>query len=153
MFLKKSFLCALLVTSLSTPIYAASNWDDSNGMNGVKTLIENQDYQSAIYELKSMVSKDAYNADAFNLLGFSHRKLKRYEAAEKYYLRALELNPKHKGAMEYLGELYVETKRMDKANEMLIRLDEVCFFKCEEYKQLKGYIEGNKGEMKTSSNW
>jgi Tfp pilus assembly protein PilF len=61
--------------------------------------------------------------------------------AEEYYGRALELDPKHKGAMEYLGELYVETDRMDEAHLMLARLNDACFLSCKEYRQLKEVIE------------
>ena len=73
--------------------------------------------------------------------------------AEQYYNRALELDPKHKGAMEYLGELYVETGRMDEANQMLSRLDNACFLSCSEYKQLKSVIEGKGQGLEAKSSW
>ena len=150
----KPLICALLISSLSAPVFAAkpNSWGDSSEMTKVSQKIDDKQYESAIQDLQKMVAKDADNADAYNLLGFSHRKIKKYDEAEKYYLRALTLNPKHKGAMEYLGELYVETNRMDKANDMLTRLDEACFFGCKEYKQLKGYIEQKEQVLNVSSN-
>lgn len=149
----KPVICALLISTLSVPAFAAkpSSWGDSGEMSKVSRKLDDQQYESAILDLQAMVAKDADNADAYTLLGFSHRKIKQYEAAEKYYLRALTLNPKHKGAMEYLGELYVETDRMDNANDMLVRLDEACFFGCKEYTKLKTFIENKKEGLDVSA--
>lgn len=155
--LSKPLICALFVSSLSTPVLAApshtSTWSASDSMGAVETKIEDKQYQAAIYDLKKIVAKDADNADAYNLLGFTHRKLKQYEVAEEYYQKALALDPKHKGALEYLGELYVETNRMDKANEMLTRLDKACFFGCDEYSTLKKMIEQKSQGLEVSSKW
>ena len=79
-----------------------------------------------------------------NYLGFSHRKLGNYEEAERYYLRALEIEPEHRGANEYIGELYLETDRPELAEERLQVLDDACFFGCEEYDELKEAIEAYK---------
>ena len=80
-------------------------------------------------------------ADTLNYLGFTTRKLGDYENGEKYYLLGLEIDPKHKGINEYLGELYVVTNRMDLAKERL-KVLETC--NCEEYNELKEIIEGTK---------
>lgn len=138
-----TFAGVLLMVCLAAPTYAAQSYSlgKSDKMGDVAEKIESKQYQAAIDELKTIVAKDAENADAFNLLGYSNRKLKRYDIAEEYYERALQLEPKHKGAMEYLGELYVETDRMDEAHLMLGRLDDACFLSCKEYRQLKGVIE------------
>ncbi|RLU01933.1 tetratricopeptide repeat protein [Ketobacter sp.] len=150
----KPLICALLVSALSAPVYAAkpSSWGESDALGGVSKKIDAQQYDAAILDLEKIVAKDADNADAYNLLGFSNRKLKHYEVAEKYYLRALTLNPKHKGAMEYLGELYVETNRLDQARDMLTRLDEACFFGCKEYRELKAVIEQKEQKLEVSAN-
>ena len=58
--------------------------------------------------------------------------------AEKFYLAALKINPKHAGANEYLGELYLQTKRPEEAKKILEVL-KTC--NCEEYKELKEKIE------------
>src|SRR5690606_15355457 len=138
-------ICLLLASSLAAPAYSApSNWGKADNMRGVEQKIAARQYEAAIEDLKKILVNDADNADACNLLGFTHRKLKRYDVAEEYYQRALSLNPGHKGAMEYLGELYVETGRMEEANAMLARLDKACLFSCEEYKSLKEVIEKQK---------
>jgi tetratricopeptide (TPR) repeat protein len=66
------------------------------------------DYVGAIPLLRKSVAADSRNADAYNLLGFSHRKLGQIDAALAHYGKALTLEPEHRGANEYLGELYLE---------------------------------------------
>lgn len=142
--LLKPLTCAALIACVSTSAFSApGHWgsSDSQFMKSAEAKIEAKNYPAAIDDLKGLVASDTNNADAYNLLGFTHRKLKRYEEAEQYYQRALTINPKHKGALEYMGELYVETDRLDKANQLLQRLDEVCYFGCKEYDTLKDKIE------------
>lgn len=151
-------ICALLVSVLSAPVLAApsswsSNKEDQRELKQVENKIEARQYQAAIDDLKGMLASDPANADVYNLLGYSHRKMKRYELAESYYDQALHLDPKHKGAMEYLGELYVETGRMEEAEAMLARLDKACLFTCEEYKQLKTYIEQKEQGLASHTSW
>lgn len=151
------FTFVLLTSIASTSVFAApSNWGNSGNklMASAEKHIEAKNYDAAIGDLKQRVSSNPNDADAYNLLGYTHRKTKRYGLAEEYYQRALQLNPKHKGALEYLGELYVETDRMDEASEMLGRLDKACFFECEQYTTLKAMIETKKdgaGKLQQSS--
>jgi ATP phosphoribosyltransferase regulatory subunit HisZ len=58
-------------------------------------------------------------------------------AAERYYQSALKLEPKHKGALEYYGELLLMKNDLAGAEQMLARLDKVCVFSCEEFRDLK----------------
>jgi len=85
--------------------------------------------------------KKPLQADTLNYLGFTTRKLGDYENGEKYYLLGLEIEPKHIGINEYLGELYVATNRLNLAKERL-KILENC--NCEEYTELKEIIEGTK---------
>ena len=78
-----------------------------------------------------------------NYLGYSHRKLGHTEKALGYYQQALEIEPKHRGANEYLGELYLELKQLDKAEERLKVLSTACNA-CEEYVELKEKVEAFK---------
>ena len=104
-------------------------------------LFEDGDYAGAIPLLQKSVATDSSNADAYNLLGFSHRKLGEIEAALTFYGKALALEPEHRGANEYLGELYLELGRLDEAQERLAVLEKACFFGCEEYSDLEAMIE------------
>ena len=80
-------------------------------------------------------------ADTLNYLGFTTRKLGDFKKGEEYYLQGLQIDPKHKGINEYLGELYVVTNRMELAKE---RLEVLKDCNCEEYGELKEIIEGTK---------
>ena len=103
-------------------------------------LIKAKSYKDAIPLLKLAALKAPENADIQNYLGYAHRKIKSFDAAFKYYEAALKIEPKHRGANEYLGELYLQTNQPAKAEERLKVLDGACFFGCEEYTELKEAI-------------
>lgn len=103
-------------------------------------LISDEKYQQAITELDEALLDDPENADLLNLKAYSHRKLKQFDAALENYQKALQIEPEHRGANEYLGELYLQTGQLDKAEERLEVLDDACFFGCEEYDELKEAI-------------
>ena len=109
--------------------------------------ISNGNYQLSIKYLLKAAKTSLDNPDVYNLLGFSHRKLDKVEEAFKYYIRALKLNPRHQGANEYIGELYLRTNNLKKAEEHLEVLDDICLFGCEEYDDLKDAIEKYKKSM------
>ena len=106
-----------------------------------KALIEKKDWPSAIASLEKFVKANPNNADGFNLLGFSLRNVKRYPEAIFNYKEALRIDPAHRGAHEYLGQTYVQTKQLDKAKELLASLEKICGTQCEEYVDLKKSID------------
>jgi len=112
---------------------------NSNYDNGVKA-VENADFKLAIKLFTRAVADEPKDADAWNYLGFSNRKLKNYNAALTAYQQALSIDPKHRGANEYLGELYLQTDELAKARERLKKLDKICYFGCDEYNDLKAAI-------------
>ena len=121
----------------------SSSSESSSGptLADARALIRAENWKPAIAMLKTIIAEDSRNADALNLLGFSLRKSGDVKNAEGFYLKALKLNPKHKGANEYLGELYVETGHMDKAKERLEVLAKLCGnTTCEEYEDLEKAI-------------
>ena len=95
-------------------------------------------YLKALGKLEKAYDKDKKNADILNYLGFALRKTGDFEKAEKFYLEGLKIDAGHLGINEYLGELYVQTNRMELAKERLQVLDGC---KCEEYDELKELIE------------
>ena len=97
-------------------------------------------YNSAYKELLEANKIESRNPDILNYLGFTLRKTGKFEQAEKYYLQGLEIKPNHNGINEYLGELYVQTNRIDKAKERLAVLKNC---KCKEFNELKELIEKN----------
>ena len=74
-------------------------------------------------------------------MGFTSRKIGNFEKAEEFYLKGLGIKPNHNGINEYLGELYVQTNRIDKANE---RLEVLKNCNCKEYQELDLIIK-NRG--------
>jgi tetratricopeptide (TPR) repeat protein len=96
-------------------------------------------YESAIDILEDIVDDNPRNADAWNLMGYSYRKLGDYDEALEYYEKALKLKPNHVGANEYMGELYLEMKDLPKAEERLSVLTKACNG-CEEQKELEEKI-------------
>ena len=99
----------------------------------------NKRYVKAQNLLIKSNNKKPNDADTLNYLGFTTRKLGDFENGEKYYLQGLAIDPNHKGINEYLGELYVATKRHNLAVE---RLEVLKGCNCEEYEQLKAVIAG-----------
>ena len=111
-----------------------------NFLNG-RQASRDGNYRSSIKYFFKATKKDPNNADAYNLLGYSHRKLGFNDKAYDYYKIALKLDPRHRGAHEYIGELYLKKDELEKAKEHLKHLDSICFFGCEEYDDLKEAIK------------
>ena len=168
MFMKKVYLIILIIfyntqifaagpaptdqerkTTASTGVKAASNFDIGEKwiFKGKKLEKKNKQkkakkaYEKAIVKLLEANSQNPGNPDTLNLLGFSHRKIGDYDNAEIYYSMGLEIDPKHVGINEYMGELFVATNRMDEAKKRLAVLENC---NCKEYKELKLVIEGKK---------
>jgi len=97
-------------------------------------------YLKALSKFEKAYTKNKKNADILNYLGFTLRKTGNLKEAEKYYLAGLDLDSGHLGINEYLGELYVQTGRIELANERLAVL-KGC--DCEEYEELKELIDNN----------
>lgn len=140
---------ALLVSVVLAPTLtiesarAVDNMETSGDVDlaSVRAKIKAQDYKTALTELRDL-AEDTQNADIYNLLGFTLRKTGDYATSLSYYTKALDLQPDHKAAREYLGELYVETGHMDKAKEQLATLTKLCPAGCEEREDLQRAIAG-----------
>jgi tetratricopeptide (TPR) repeat protein len=111
-------------------------------IQSARAAIAQQDWQSAQTILLKALTADSTNADFHNLYAYSVRKSANpdMDRVFSHYNEALRLNPKHRGAHEYLGEAYLMTNSLAKAKEQLAALDKLCFFGCEEYSDLKKAI-------------
>jgi Flp pilus assembly protein TadD len=109
--------------------------------------IKSKNYEAAI-RLLTEHSEQKSSADWNNLMGYAHRKKSPPELveAEKYYQTALQIDPKHKGALEYYGELLLIKNDLTGAESLLKRLDQICTFSCEEYRDLKKSIQNYKSK-------
>ena len=103
-------------------------------------LIMQKNFSAALNLLKQADSTYANNADVNNLLGFSSRNLKQFSESARYYQKALRVNPNHLGALEYQGELFLQTKKVSAAKKNLAKLKQLCGVNCEEYLDLKKAI-------------
>lgn len=106
-----------------------------------KEAIEAQDYATAIARLEKVTAAEPENADAFNLLGYALRENGQVEEAIGQYRKALEIDPDHLGAHEYIGQAYLKLHQPEKAKEHLAELDDLCLVGCKEYRSLKAAIE------------
>jgi Flp pilus assembly protein TadD len=102
----------------------------------VRAKIKAKEFKAAIADLNVMIEKGVQHADVHNLLGFSLRKSGDIKSAYTFYKKALDFDPEHKGALEYLGELYVETGELAKARQHVVLLQKLCPQGCEELEDL-----------------
>jgi Tfp pilus assembly protein PilF len=107
-----------------------------------RAAIEKKDWDTAQAILRMAVGRDPSNADYHNLFAYSIRKGANPDMSLvfKHYNEALRIDPKHKGAHEYLGEAYLMVGNVGKAKEHLAQLDQICFFPCREFSELKTAI-------------
>ena len=137
------FSLALLLTAAlpATGARAVDNItsNDAPDLASVRAKIKAKDFKGALAELTPMLTTHQH-ADVYNLMGFSLRKTGDYKQAYTFYRKALDFNPEHKGALEYLGELYVETGQVEKARENVVLLKKLCPTGCEELADLEQAI-------------
>ena len=104
-------------------------------------LINSENFSKAHEELKT-VNAGGRGADRYNLLGFTARKSGDLVGASQYYEKALELNPKHVGALQYQGELFITLGEIENAKQNLEKIGKICWlFSCYEEKLLKTAID------------
>lgn len=103
-------------------------------------------YQDAVTLLENVVTQQPKNADALNYLGFANRKLGNKDKSLGYYQAALKNDPNHRGAREYLGELYIQMGDLPKAEEQLATLAKLCPSGCSERNELTTAIAKAKGQ-------
>jgi Flp pilus assembly protein TadD len=100
---------------------------------------DRQDWSGAANVMKDAVAAKPDNADYHNLYAYSLRKsgTQQMDLVFQHYNEALRLDPKHRGAHEYLGEAYLQVGNLAKAKDELAALDKLCLFGCSEYSELK----------------
>jgi len=137
----KIVMALVIAGSSLLPAYADGGYEKKDSpLKPFHELIEDEKYQQAITELEQALRDDPDNADMLNLMAYSQRKLKHFDIAMDYYQQALSIEPQHRGANEYLGELYLQLGQPDKAEERLEVLDKECFFGCDEFDKLEAAI-------------
>jgi Flp pilus assembly protein TadD len=132
---------AVSVAADSTPAKSDPAW-----LTDARASIKSNNYDQAIKQLQS--ANEVNSADWNNLMGYSLRKKQPPDlvSSEKYYQAALKIDPSHRAALEYYGELLLMKKDLPGAEAMLARLDKACLFSCEEYRDLKASIAKYQGK-------
>jgi tetratricopeptide (TPR) repeat protein len=129
----------------------------SDLLKQARKSVDMQRYREAIGDLEKVVKDQPKNADALNLLGYSHRKLSEYDLSVSYYQKALAADPKHRGANEYLGEAYLELNKLPEAEARLAELNQICGTGCKEYQALAAavaqYKAGKRPPQSSRANW
>jgi Flp pilus assembly protein TadD len=130
-------VASLLATGAAIAADVVATPSKPDALTPARARIAEKNWPAAIDELKK-VNLPA-SADWNNLMGYSLRKADsaNLAEAEKFYDEALRIEPKHRGALEYSGELYLMTGHLEKAEQRLAALDKACFLPCEEYTDLK----------------
>ena len=118
------------------PDAAARDTDYAAG----KQAMEKKNWPEAVKRFSQAALRDPENPDLQNYLGYAHRNLGQFDPAFKYYKRALELSPRHRGAHEYIGEAYLLTGDLASAEKHLAALREICLLPCEELGDLEKAI-------------
>ena len=101
----------------------------------------NGDWQEAITYFKKAVAADAKNAEAYNLMGYSYRRMGEADPAFEAYAKALDLDPRHRGANEYLGQTYLLVGDTAMAQAQLAILKDLCGNQCKETVKLRNAIK------------
>ena len=142
-----SFLAALMALStfLAVPALAAGTSDGSSATAAAsyaeaKAMVDEGNFVAALPNLIALTKADAKNADAWNLLGFTYRKLGQLEDSDAAYLTVLSINPDHLGALEYQGELFITTGKLDEAKANLGKLQALCGT-CEQAQDLEAALK------------
>ncbi len=138
-------LCAVvfsLFVVATAPVFAAGTSDGSSTASSTessyadaKAMVDAGKFKDALPALQMITQDDPKNADAWNLLGFTHRMLGHMDDASKAYLVVLKINPNHLGALEYQGELFLKTGKPDLAKANLAKLKALCG-NCEQFGDL-----------------
>ena len=142
----------------SYPVYSAGS--DSGGSSTITSksnyyydalkLIKKESFKAAVENLNKAEKNQKKDADIYNYLGFSYRKMGNMKLAAVNYEKALDIDPKHKGALEYQGEMYITLGQLDKAKANLKRLSSICFLGCSEEKILKKSILNSQKGIKST---
>jgi tetratricopeptide (TPR) repeat protein len=98
--------------------------------------IEAKDWSGAVAKLKMSERRNPDSADLQNYLGYSYRNLKQYDLAFMHYKRAIAIDPRHRGAHEYIGEAYLMTGDLASAQKHRELLQGICLLGCDELTDL-----------------
>ncbi len=139
--MKKLLLIAMLagapafVLANAVQTTPAANKESPNFVAG-KKAIDRKDWKAAVESMTKAEKDLPENADVQNYLGYAYRHLGDLDNSFAHYKEALRIDPKHRGAHEYIGQAYLKANQPEKAAEHLAELEKICGKSCEEYRDL-----------------
>ena len=128
-------------TSYSSSSDNSDPYAPTSRFNEINKLIKLEKFAEAHQMLKGLKKINSDEADRLNLLGFTARKSGNLTAAGDFYEQALAINPRHTGALEYQGELFIQLGKIDLAKANLKKIDKICWLPCNAERDLKKVIE------------
>ncbi|MEZ0307197.1 MAG: tetratricopeptide repeat protein [Ramlibacter sp.] len=144
--LRRDLLALGLVAAFGAALAAPSDDGDDQALladgdyMAARAALKAGDPATAVARLERALKRFPDNADVHNELGFAHRSLKQFDKAFVHYRRALQINPRHRGAHEYIGEAYLMVGDRASAERHLAALREICVLSCEELRDLEKAI-------------
>lgn len=136
-------VCAALMPAAVQAVYnepggaaPAGDADFDAGLRAIKA----QQWDEAARHLARAARRHPLSADVFNLLGYAHRRLGDLPASLRHYHRALDIDPAHRGAHEYIGEAWLMQGNEARARQHLRALEALCSADCAEYRELERAI-------------
>ena len=144
------FAALLLLPAAALPADSTPAVQADPVLEQATKAVSSKDWPQAQAVLKDGLARDPSNADYHNLYAYSIRKGANPDmnVVFKHYNEALRLDPKHRGAHEYIGEAYLMVGNLPKAKEHLSSLDKLCFFPCSEFTDLKKSIAAYEAKPK-----
>jgi len=151
-----TILAAIMALVVAAPAWAAGGGGGGSGGSGGRepqasnqdpdylaamAAVKAKDWPQVVARMGAYAQRSPDSADAFNELAHAHRRLGDLDNAFKNYEVALRIDPRHRGAHEYLGEAYLQVGDLARAEKELQTLDSLCFFPCEPYSDLKKEIQ------------
>lgn len=149
----RSWICSVVLTTLTTMspagLWAAGGDSDPQAasdpaLTAVAQAEARKDWAGAAQLMKAALARDATVAEYHNRYAYALRKgaSPDMKLVFHHYREALRLEPKHRGAHEYIGEAYLMVGDLVGAKRHLAELDRLCFFGCDEYDELKKALAG-----------
>ncbi|HVF64970.1 MAG TPA: tetratricopeptide repeat protein [Casimicrobiaceae bacterium] len=126
------------------PDLAARDEDYAAG----KQAVDGKAWPEAVRRFKRAELRHPEHADLQNMLGFAYRNLSDFDLAFKHYRRAIELDPRHRGAHEYIGETYLLVGDVAGAERHVAALKTICLLPCDELRDLERAIDAYRARRK-----
>jgi Flp pilus assembly protein TadD len=126
----------------TNPNLAATDADYAAG----KQAMDKKNWQEAARRFETALKRNPDSADLHNYLGYTHRNLKQFDLAFRHYKRAIALEPRHRGAHEYIGEAYLMVNDLPNAEKHLAELRGICLLPCEELDDLEKAVAAYRGK-------